>query len=284
MIRFNQGNIYLDGDSAVYFGTETIDATSISGLEAFVWDLFSTISGLGDLFTNISGFGDFFTSWSGFGDVFNTISGLETTLSGYSTIDHLHDDRYYTESEVDTISGALNAKIPTDFYTKAQVDTISGALNAKIGGGATVDYATFSYDVETNNGYTLTGGADVWQTMLINTTVTSGTNITRSTNTITVPAGTYHIRVETPAVDVTSYFYSRLYNNTNAAVLLEGTTYMQDSSTSTRGNFIDGFFITTGSTDILIQGYGDDDFYVRPVVKFNTTQYRSMLVNIQKIA
>jgi len=76
-------------------------------------------------------------------------------LTGLADDDHpqYHDDmrgdaRYYTETEVDTISGTLNTKIdttsgtlqdeidgiviPTDFYSRGEVDTISGTLNSKI--------------------------------------------------------------------------------------------------------------------------------------------------------
>mgnify|MGYP001370446264 CR=1 FL=1 len=56
-----------------------------------------------------------------------TQNGTQVSLVG-----HTHDDRYYTETEVNTISGVLNAKIPSDFYSRAQVDTISGTLSTKI--------------------------------------------------------------------------------------------------------------------------------------------------------
>lgn len=62
-----------------------------------------------------------------------------------------HDDRYYTESEISTISGNIVAQIPSNFdskyyteteldagqldnryYTETEVNTISGALNTKL--------------------------------------------------------------------------------------------------------------------------------------------------------
>ena len=96
----------------------------------------------------------------------NTISGALTT---HKTSDD-HDGRYYTQSEVDsltwsesditdldkytqaevdvlltTISGDITAQIPTDFYTQEEVNTISGALNDKIiavGGTDEIEYLT----------------------------------------------------------------------------------------------------------------------------------------------
>jgi hypothetical protein len=64
----------------------------------------------------------------------------DLTDSGNATI-HKHDDRYYTETEVDIISGALNTKLDNHktssdhdgrYYTETEVNVISGALNSKI--------------------------------------------------------------------------------------------------------------------------------------------------------
>ena len=45
-------------------------------------------------------------------DYLATVSGsLQTNIDGKSDLDHIHDDRYYTESEVDTISGSLQIYI-----------------------------------------------------------------------------------------------------------------------------------------------------------------------------
>ena len=52
--------------------------------------------------------------------------------SAKSDVGHNHDSRYYTESEVTTISGNIVAQIPSDFYSQAQVTTISGDIVAQI--------------------------------------------------------------------------------------------------------------------------------------------------------
>jgi hypothetical protein len=105
------------------------------------------------------------TEWataSGGGGVENhsALNELDYSSAGHTGFS-LHDDRYYTESEVDTISGSLQSNIdgksdtshnhnlndlseksynsltdtptiPTDFYSQAEVDTISGSLSNEI--------------------------------------------------------------------------------------------------------------------------------------------------------
>jgi len=45
---------------------------------------------------------------------------------------HIHDDRYYTQLQITTISGDIVAQIPTDYYTQSEVTTISGDIVAQI--------------------------------------------------------------------------------------------------------------------------------------------------------
>jgi len=67
-----------------------------------------------------------------------TLSGvLQTEIDGKADTGHIHDDRYYTEAEVDTISGSLSAEIDSDisthaasadhdgrYYTESEVDAL----------------------------------------------------------------------------------------------------------------------------------------------------------------
>ena len=64
----------------------------------------------------------------------------DLTDGGDATI-HKHDDRYYTEAEVTTISGNIISQLTTHksssdhdsrYYTETEVNVISGALNSKI--------------------------------------------------------------------------------------------------------------------------------------------------------
>jgi len=62
----------------------------------------------------------------------DTISGslnaeIDSDISTHaSSADH--DGRYYTETEITTISGNIVDQIPSDFYSRGEVDTISGSI------------------------------------------------------------------------------------------------------------------------------------------------------------
>jgi len=57
-----------------------------------------------------------------------------TNVSGAlnASSQHIHDDRYYTQLQITTISGDIVAQIPTDYYTQSEVTTISGDIVAQI--------------------------------------------------------------------------------------------------------------------------------------------------------
>jgi hypothetical protein len=56
-----------------------------------------------------------------------TLSGaLQTNINGKSDLGHIHDDRYYTETELN------NGQLDNRYYTETEVNTISGVINAKI--------------------------------------------------------------------------------------------------------------------------------------------------------
>lgn len=68
-----------------------------------------------------------------------TLSGVQTTLTNKSDKTHTHDDRYYTETE---INNKLAGKSDTDhdhdddYYLKAEIDTTVSALQTSINGKA----------------------------------------------------------------------------------------------------------------------------------------------------
>jgi hypothetical protein len=111
----------------------------------------------------------FSSAWDGGTAVAPSRNAVYDIMVTKSDLSHLHDDRYYTESEVDTISGALNTKIDgksdTDhihdsryytetelnegqldnrYYTESETDTISGSLQTNIDGKS--DIAHFHDD------------------------------------------------------------------------------------------------------------------------------------------
>jgi hypothetical protein len=105
-------------------------------------------------------------------DDLTTVSGdLQTNIDDKSDVGHNHDDKYYTEteldngqldnryyieSEIDTISGSLQTNIDGKsnighahddlYYTQVEVDTISGTLNTKIDGKD--NYSSWSFAVD----------------------------------------------------------------------------------------------------------------------------------------
>ena len=122
------------------------------------------------------------TGFASSDDLTTTSGSLQTNIDGKSATGHTHDDRYYTEGEVDTISGTLSSEIDSDiathtsnsdahhseshtvvshsdttatganlnelvgagdttlhkhdtlYYTEAEIDTISGSLQTNIDG------------------------------------------------------------------------------------------------------------------------------------------------------
>lgn len=74
-----------------------------------------------------------YTTDSEFNSLSNTVSKKADTsaLSGYSTTGHNHDNRYYTESEIDTkvntLNNSINAKVNTSDYN-AKINDIDGKI------------------------------------------------------------------------------------------------------------------------------------------------------------
>ena len=58
----------------------------------------------------------------------STNSDIGTGSTQVSQGDHTHDNRYYTEAEITTISGNIVDQIPSDFYSQAEITTISGNI------------------------------------------------------------------------------------------------------------------------------------------------------------
>ncbi|MCK5015073.1 MAG: hypothetical protein KAS66_14785, partial [Candidatus Omnitrophica bacterium] len=102
---------------------------------------------------------------------------VDLTDGGDST-SHKHDDRYYTESEVNTISGSLNTKIDgkadtshshtegdisdLDKYTQLEVNTISGSLSSEI--DTDIATHTSNADVHHNESHTVVSHSDTTAT------------------------------------------------------------------------------------------------------------------------
>jgi len=63
-------------------------------------------------------------------DRYYTETEITTLLSGYSLTTHVHDDRYYTESEIDSLfdNYYTQTEINTNIYTKAESDSLFSAI------------------------------------------------------------------------------------------------------------------------------------------------------------
>ena len=85
----------------------------------------------------------------------NDIAALQTSVAGKATASHTHDDRYYTETEVDT---KLSVKSDTGHtHTKSQITDFPTSLPAN---GGTADTATTAYKIRIGNSNPTDG--DIW--------------------------------------------------------------------------------------------------------------------------
>ena len=83
------------------------------------------------------------TSWSGAADFYGFSSNIDSrvdslydwssnALNLYGASSHSHDDLYYTETEVDTISGSIVTHVSNNYYTKTWVDSLSGSIDSRL--------------------------------------------------------------------------------------------------------------------------------------------------------
>jgi hypothetical protein len=91
--------------------------TTSGALVSYTNSAVSTLSG--SLQSQIAGLGDEYATDAELASVSGVLQG---EINGKSSVGHSHNDLYYTEGEVDTISGALNSKI----------STVSGSLQTQI--------------------------------------------------------------------------------------------------------------------------------------------------------
>ena len=133
---------------------------------------------------------------------------------------HLHDDRYYTETETDSLlSGKSDVGHEHDdrYYTETEVDD----LLAGLGGGGGI-YVAVIADEKTSgtNGGTFNSGS--WQTRDLNTVkVNTITGFSMSANQFTLPAGDFIILAYAPAFAVHRH-HARIQNITDGITEVEG--------------------------------------------------------------
>lgn len=105
----------------------------------------------------------------------------------------------------------------------------------------------------TNGGSSITG----WQTRTLNTAVLDQIGVNLTTNQFTLPAGTYHVQISTPATQVNNH-RCRLYNVTTSSTILLGTSEIAQQTTPgnmTNRSFIDAYFTSGASGTYRVDHY-----------------------------
>lgn len=146
------------------------------------------------------------------------------------------------------INTAGGVVIPT-----GAVNAANGAAILNSSGFLTVSYPyvkiSNTQTQNTTGGTTTSGG---WNTCVFNTTDTdSGSISSLVTNSLTLPAGTYLANISVPIYNAVDRAQIRLYNNTGAAVLINGVS--SEVLTSQVNCLLRGRFTIGISSALLIQ-------------------------------
>ena len=200
---------------------------------------------------------------SSHGHTISEITGLKDTLDGKASSNHTHDDRYYTESEIDNkLSGKANI---SHTHTTSQITDFPTELPANAGNSATVNGHTVKSDVPENAVFTDTVYDDTEVKESISAQSTEIISIKNTTNF------SHNIPRNVPK-DITLYitdgtFYKRL-NGTDGFDLFEDI-YVGDYIKMSRAiTCPDSSYGTVGSQYVTIAGLdtmmnnGEDDKYV----------------------
>ena len=142
-------NIYVDN----FYGDGS-NLTGVSGVGV------SAHSALTELDYVSSGHTDFLPATSG--------TDIQNQLNGKSTTGHNHDGSYYTETELD------NGQLDNRYYTEGEVDTISGALSSEI--DSDISTHTSNANAHHNESHTVASHSDTSGTGAELDTLTDGSN------------------------------------------------------------------------------------------------------------
>lgn len=138
------------------------------------------------------------------------------------------------------ITSVTDPSSAQDAATKNYVDT-KGVKVVTI-----VDQKTSGTD-----GGTATSGS--WQTRILNTLTDSNTGITVSSNQLSIPAGTYYIWACQPFHGTVNRINSRLYNITDSAVILDGSSVCETTSGITAHTYVVGIFTLSDTKTVELQ-------------------------------
>lgn len=187
----------------------------------------------------------------------NDIAALKTSVAGKAAASHTHDDRYYTESEIDT---KLSGKSDTGHtHTKSQITDFPTSLPANGGTASKVDNS-LTFGSKTYNGSSaqtitasdlgaLTAHQTIKQDGITGATVnrfgTCSTDAATAAKTVSITDGTFSLEAGARV--------SVKFSNANTA----DTPTLNVANTGAKNIFHKGAKITTGVNKALLVGVCD---------------------------
>lgn len=174
-------------------------------------------------------------------------SGTLTNCTGYTDANLSTSD--ITTNDVSTTKHGFAPKAPND-ATK-YLDG-SGAYSVPAGTGFNLK-TLYVREEQTQNTGAQALSASTWNIRTLNTKTQNGITTTLSSNTFTLPTGTFIIQANAPA-NLTLRTQARLYNTTDSAVALTGTSMYCDSSIpSTVQSIITGTIVLAAQKTFRIE-------------------------------
>ncbi len=227
----------------VFFGAQNISGTGNIYASAFYGD--------GSNLTGVSGAGvsahssltELDYASAGHTGFLPATSGtdIQNQLNGKSSTGHIHDDRYYTESEVNTISGALSVEIDSDISTHTSNANAHHAQSHTIVSHSDTSAAGSELD-------TLTDGsnADLLHSHTISGTSISGGDHSTLINIDYASAGHTGFLPSTSGTDIQNQINTKLENISG-----ENHSTLNNLDYASAGHT--GFLPSTSGTDIQNQ-------------------------------
>lgn len=194
------------------------------------------------LFTNAPGDGNAVQDLSGNGSPNGVVSA--SIGSTYRQLDGAAGSSYYIKSAGTANTGWV--AIPSLPLSQA---------NGGTGSATGFPYIKCS-NTQTQNtaGGSTTSGS--WLTLILNTKDSDTASIaTLTSNVISIPAGTYEVTAYVPlyAGGSSVLVQTRLFNSSDTAVLINGTSQAQGAIDTTATSFIQGEFTISGTKNVIIQ-------------------------------
>lgn len=160
-------------------------------------------------------------------------------------------DSTFSVIDEDSFASDSAVKVPTQQSTKAYVDAQVAAVPSSDTFGSALLHLQDQQAAGAHGG-TFTSGA--WRTRTLNTEVTDEITSTLSSNQFTLPAGTYWVEAEAPALDCGNH-KARLQNITDGTTALLGSSSRSGDSNTQMTSNIRGRFTIAGAKTFELQHY-----------------------------